>query len=79
MEDARLYVDAMKAVVLKNESLKCSIDVYDESAFKRGKADIELSNDQMFAYHHWDRVMNGPLMKGGYLKSSEHQVLPQAD
>ncbi|KAJ5528148.1 hypothetical protein N7513_012307 [Penicillium frequentans] len=65
MEDARLYVDAMKAVVLKNESLKCSIDVYDESAFKRGKADIELSNDQMFAYHHWDRVMNGPLMKGG--------------
>ncbi|KAJ6006717.1 hypothetical protein N7451_004661 [Penicillium sp. IBT 35674x] len=79
MEDARLYVDAIKAVVLKNESLKCSIGVYDESAFKRGKADIELSNDQMFAYHHWDRVMNGPLMKGGYMKSSEHQVIPQAD
>lgn len=78
MEDARLYVDAIKAVVLKNESLKCKIDAYDESAFKRGKADIELSNDQMFAYHHWDSVMNGPLMKGGYLKSSEQQVLTQA-
>lgn len=79
MEDARLYVDAIKAVVLKNESLKSNIDVYDESAFKRGKADIESSNDQMFAYHHWDVVMNGPLMKGGYMKSSEHQVLSQAD
>ncbi|KAJ5887310.1 hypothetical protein N7504_011357 [Penicillium tannophilum] len=79
MEDARLYVDAIKAVVHKNESLRCSIDVYDGSAFKRGKADIESSNDQMFAYHHWDVVMNGPLMKGGYMKSNEHHAFPRAD
>jgi hypothetical protein len=60
MEDARRYVDAIKGVVHNNE---------DRSAFERGKADIDLSNDQMFAYHHWDSVMNGPLMKDGYRKA----------
>lgn len=69
MEDARLYVDAIKGVVHNNEDLACNIDTYDRSAFKRGKADINLSNDQMFAYHHWDSVMNGPLMKDGYRKA----------
>lgn len=69
LEDARLYVEAVKGVFHENKSLKTSIDAYDESAYRRGKADIQLSNDQMFAYHHWDSFMHGPLMQNGYLKN----------
>ncbi|KAJ6134202.1 hypothetical protein N7523_000524 [Penicillium sp. IBT 18751x] len=69
VEDARLYVDAIRGVFHENKDLRASISAYDESAFRRGKADIDLSNDQMFAYHHWDSVMNGPLMQNGYSKN----------
>ena len=69
LEDARLYVDAIKGVCHENKDLKTSISAYDESAFTRGKADIHSSNDQMFSYHHWDSVMNGPLMRNGYSKN----------
>jgi hypothetical protein len=69
LEDARLYVEAIKGVYYEDKSLKASIDAYDESAYRRGKADINLSNDQMYSYHHWDSVMGGPLMKNGYMKS----------
>lgn len=70
MEDARTYVDSIKGVVYGNKKLQASIDEYDSSCLMRGKRDIELSNDQMFAYHHWDSVMNGPLMqKNGYMKT----------
>ena len=69
MEDAMLYVDAVKAVALNGQDLKSSIDDYDSSSVTRGKTDIDLSNKQMFAYHHWESVLNGPLMKGGYGKS----------
>jgi hypothetical protein len=64
-----LYVDAIKGVVYENKDLKSSIDAYDESSYTRGKADIISSYEQMKAYHNWDKVMNGPLMKSeGYGK-----------
>ncbi|QKX61946.1 uncharacterized protein TRUGW13939_09102 [Talaromyces rugulosus] len=68
-EDAKLYVDAIKGVVYDNKDLKSTIDAYDESSYTRGKTDIISSHEQMKAYHNWDIVMNGPLMKsGGYGK-----------
>ncbi|KAJ5674770.1 uncharacterized protein N7477_004704 [Penicillium maclennaniae] len=69
VEDARLYVDAIRGVCHKNKDFRASISAYDESAFRRGKADIAVSNDQMFAYHYRESVMNGPLMRNGYSKN----------
>ncbi|CAG8903149.1 unnamed protein product [Penicillium egyptiacum] len=69
LEDASLYVDAIKGVCYENKDLKTNIRAYDESVYRRGKADINLSNDQMFSYHHWDSVMGGPLMRNGYSKN----------
>lgn len=69
LEDAKLYVDAITNAHYDGRDLKTCIDEYDESAYQRGKADIHLSNDQMFAYHHWDSVMNSPLVQRGYSKN----------
>ncbi|GKZ46144.1 hypothetical protein AbraIFM66951_009044 [Aspergillus brasiliensis] len=68
LEDARLYVDAITRVVHGGQDLESNIKAYDDSAYTRGSMDIKLSNEQMYAYHHWDVVMNGPLMRGGYNK-----------
>ncbi|OGM39338.1 hypothetical protein ABOM_012040 [Aspergillus bombycis] len=77
LEDARLYVDALKRVVYEGQDLKSNIKAYDDSTYKRGSMDIKLSNEQMYAYHHWDVVMNGPLMRGGYKKQKPgEQVYP---
>ncbi|KAH8693720.1 hypothetical protein BGW36DRAFT_409362 [Talaromyces proteolyticus] len=66
IEDAKLYVDAIKSVVLDSKDLQTVIDDYDKSSYTRGKSDIQLSIEQMHAYHHWDEVMDSPLMKNGY-------------
>ncbi|OJJ65499.1 hypothetical protein ASPBRDRAFT_201764 [Aspergillus brasiliensis CBS 101740] len=68
LEDARLYVDAVRNVVYGGQDLESNISAYDESTYTRGSMDIKLSNEQMYAYHHWDAVMSGPLMRGGYKK-----------
>lgn len=68
LEDARLYVDAVRNVVYGGQDLESNINAYDESTYTRGSMDIKLSNEQMYAYHHWDAVMSGPLMRGGYKK-----------
>ncbi|KAH8698913.1 hypothetical protein BGW36DRAFT_152598 [Talaromyces proteolyticus] len=65
MEDAKLYVDAIKTFVYDGKDLKSCIDDYDKSSYSRGKLDINLSVDQMHAYGDWDAVMNGPLLRGG--------------
>lgn len=50
--------------------MKSLLDVYAESAYKRGKVDIDMSVKQMYSYHHFEALMNGPLMNGGYNKAN---------
>ncbi|RHZ50660.1 uncharacterized protein CDV56_102959 [Aspergillus thermomutatus] len=53
-------------VVYHGADLHTEMDGYDESAYTRGKQDIDLSSEQMYAYHHWEEIMTSPLTTGGY-------------
>ncbi|GFF41027.1 hypothetical protein IFM58399_06125 [Aspergillus lentulus] len=66
LEDVKRFLDAIVKVVYHGADLKKEMDAYDESAYTRGKQDINLSVEQMYAYHHWEEIMTSPLMKGGY-------------
>ncbi|KAF7183835.1 hypothetical protein CNMCM7691_004257 [Aspergillus felis] len=66
LEDVKRLLDAIVKVVYHGADLQTEIDAYDESAYTRGKRDIDLSAEQMYAYHHWEEIMSSPLMKGGY-------------
>ncbi|GIJ92636.1 hypothetical protein Asppvi_001914 [Aspergillus pseudoviridinutans] len=66
LEDVKRFLDAIVKVVYHGADLQTEIDAYDESAYTRGKRDIDLSAEQMYAYHHWEEIMTSPLMKGGY-------------
>ncbi|GFF34351.1 kynurenine 3-monooxygenase [Aspergillus udagawae] len=69
-EDVKRFLDAIVKVVHHGADLQTEMDGYDESAYTRGKRDIDLSAKQMYAYHHWEEIMTSPLMKGGYGTSS---------
>ncbi|GIK07571.1 hypothetical protein Aspvir_003237 [Aspergillus viridinutans] len=66
LEDVKHFLDAIVKVVYHGADLQTEMDAYDESAYTRGKRDIDLSTEQMYAYHHWEEIMTSPLMKGGY-------------
>ncbi|EAW25690.1 FAD-dependent oxidoreductase [Aspergillus fischeri NRRL 181] len=66
LEDVKRFLDAIVKVVYDGADLQTEMDAYDESAYTRGKQDINLSVEQMYAYHHWEEIMTSPLMKGGY-------------
>ncbi|GIC94655.1 uncharacterized protein Aud_001984 [Aspergillus udagawae] len=69
-EDVKRFLDAIVKVVHHGADIQTEMDGYDESAYTRGKRDIDLSAKQMYAYHHWEEIMTSPLMKGGYGTSS---------
>lgn len=75
LEDVKRFLDAIVKVVYHGADMQTEMDAYDDSAYTRGKRDINLSVEQMHAYHHWEEIMTSPLMKGGYgafINSSPH-------
>lgn len=66
MEDAGPYVKAIQDIAHYSHKLGDRIHAYDASSYRRGKTDIMLSNEQMYADHHWETIMDSPLVKGGY-------------
>lgn len=71
IQDADLLVEAIAETVRGEKDLKSAIEAYGQSTYARGKTDIDLSVKQMYSYHHWDALMDGPLMKGGYNKATK--------
>lgn len=65
LEDVKRLTDAIKRVY-DGASLEEEITLYDDSAYTRGKRDIEQSAEQMHALHHWEEILNSPLVKNGY-------------
>ncbi|PKX88958.1 FAD-dependent oxidoreductase [Aspergillus novofumigatus IBT 16806] len=66
LKDVKRFLDAIVKLVYHGAGLQTEIDVYDESAYTRGKQDINLSIEQTYAYHHWEEIMTSLLIKGGY-------------
>jgi len=67
--DAHLYVETLKDIVAGKRDCSSAIGDYDKDVFTRGKRDIILSDKQMYAYHHWEALMDSPLLKDGYHQS----------
>lgn len=77
IRDAKEYVDAIRRVVAGEESLSHAISVYDEAVFRRGKEEIRLSAHQGVCSHHWDQLLESPLMqKGMHRLDQTHPVAP---
>ncbi|KAJ6166696.1 hypothetical protein N7470_002143 [Penicillium chermesinum] len=71
IQDAETLVDIITKTVQEDQDLKSALDSYGQSTYERGKTDIDLSLKQMYSYHHWDTLMEGPLMKSGYKKTTQ--------
>jgi hypothetical protein len=67
--DARLFVESAKDIVARKQDLSSAVSDYDKDVITRGKRDIMLSDQQEYAYHHWEALMDSPLVKNGFHQS----------
>lgn len=73
-EDAFHYVEATQSYVKAEKSLKDAIDEYDKETLERGKKEVEISNLQTYGTHHWDTLMQSPLVnKIGLNKAAQYE------
>lgn len=73
-EDAFHYVEAIQSYVKAEKSLKDTIEEYDKETLERGKKEVEISNLQIYGTHHWDTLMQSPLVnKIGLNKAAQYE------
>ncbi|KAH7114979.1 hypothetical protein B0J13DRAFT_394258, partial [Dactylonectria estremocensis] len=66
LKEAGLYVDAIDRIIYRAEDPASAIGLYDADVYSRGKDDTAISDDQMYACHHWDALLKAPLFKDGF-------------
>jgi hypothetical protein len=63
---AHCFVEALKTVQAGSATLKDAITAYDESIWKRGANEVQISKAQTFFTHDGlDNFINSPVMKLG--------------
>ena len=58
-------MDALKSVYDGTSTLKEAVTAYDESIWKRGANEVQISKYQSFFTHDWANFINSPVMTLG--------------
>jgi hypothetical protein len=58
-------VQALKSVQAGTASLKDAVTAYDESIWKRGANEVQISKSQSFFTHDWENFINSPVITLG--------------
>jgi len=62
------FVKAVKDVCVSPANRAKAISAYDEELVKRGSDEVQLSLKSAILVHDWEKFMESPVMKKGYVK-----------
>lgn len=66
--DVAHYVRALQRVQAGETTLSEAIDAYDTEVIARGGAEVRMSYQNTQMLHHWETLMESPLMRQGTKK-----------
>ncbi|KAF2112392.1 hypothetical protein BDV96DRAFT_497886 [Lophiotrema nucula] len=62
LEDAYHYIQAIESYAKGKGTLEEAVSQYDADVLERGKREAEMSNLQTYGTHHWEVLMDSPLV-----------------